>query len=278
MISILIPANNEDAYIRDCLGTLLASDPLPGGAPAQVIVMANGCTDATVDKAQSLGPAFAQKGWQLDVLDLAEGGKIAALNAGDAAALYDTRIYIDADIRVAPALMTQLAAVLDRAEPAYASGQIHVPPARSWLSTRYARFWQKLPFIAKDVPGCGVFAVNGAGRARWTVFPDIISDDTFARYHFAAPERHGVPAPFEWPITEGFANLVRVRRRQNEGLAEVRQLYPDLARKMETTTPDSGETLRLFLRDPLGFVIYATVALTVRLPVFRNSGRWDRGR
>ena len=278
MISVIIPANNEEAYIRDCLGSILASDPLPEGAPAQVIVVANGCQDATVDKAQSLSADFAGKGWQLEVLDLAEGGKIPALNAGDAAALYDTRIYIDADIRVAPALLAQLAGVLDRADPAYASGQLRVPPARSWVSTRYARFWQRLPFIAKDVPGCGVFAVNGAGRARWAVFPDIISDDTFARYHFSAAERHAVPASFDWPITEGFASLVRVRRRQNEGLDEVRQLYPDLARKMDPTAPDAREKRRLFAADPLGFLIYATVALTVRLPVFRNAGRWDRGR
>lgn len=278
MISIIIPANNEDAYIRDCLGTILASDPLPGDAPAQVIVVANGCTDATAATAQALAPDFHHRGWQLDVLDLPQGGKITALNAGDAAARHGARVYIDADIRVTPALLTQMAAVLDRAAPAYASGRIRVPPAQSYLSRRYARFWQKLPFITAGVPGCGVFAVNAAGRARWTVFPDIISDDTFARYQFSAAERHGVPAPFDWPITEGFANLVRVRRRQNEGLAEVQRLYPELARKMENTAPDSGEKGRLFMADPLGFVIYATVSLAVRLPIFRNSGRWDRGR
>lgn len=278
MISILIPANNEEAYIRDCLGSLLASDPLPGGAPVEVIVMANGCTDATVAHAEAMSADFTARGWTLQVLDLAEGSKIAALNAGDGAALFDMRIYIDADIRVDPALVAQLAEVLARDTAVYASGQIRVPKARSFLSDRYARFWQRLPFITKGVPGCGVFALNAPARARWETFPQIISDDSFARFHFAPEEMQGVPAGFEWPITEGFVNLVRVRRRQNEGLAEIERLFPALAAKMGSTAPDAGEKIRLFFRDPIGFTIYAAVAVAVHLPVFHNRSGWDRGR
>ena len=276
MISILIPANNEEAYIRDCLGSLLASDPAPEGV--QITVMANGCTDATVAHAEAMVPDFTAKGWDLQVLDLAEGSKIAALNAGDAAARHARRVYLDADIRVDPALVAELAEVLDDTAPVYASGQIRVPRARSFLSDRYARFWQRLPFIAKGVPGCGVIAVNGAGRARWGDFPQIISDDSFARYHFAPQEMQAVPAGFDWPITEGFANLVRVRRRQDEGLDEIRSRWPDLAARMDPTAPDTGEKLQLLLRDPVGFVLYASVALTVKTPFFRNKSRWHRGR
>ncbi len=276
MISILIPANNEEAYIRDCLGSLLASDPAPEGV--QIIVMANGCTDATVARAEAMVPDFAAKGWDLQVLDLAEGSKPAALNAGDAAARHDRRIYLDADIRVDPALVAELAEVLDDTAPVYASGQIRVPRARSFLSDRYARFWQRLPFIAKGVPGCGVFALNAPARARWELFPQVISDDSFVRHHFAPQEMHAVPAGFDWPITEGFANLVRVRRRQNEGLAEIERLYPELAARMPATAPSLADKIGLFFKDPIGFTIYAAVAVTVHLPLFRNRGGWDRGR
>jgi glycosyltransferase involved in cell wall biosynthesis len=244
----------------------------------QVIVVANGCSDGTVAEARALTPAFAERGWRLDVLDLTQGSKIAALNAGDRAAVHDKLAYIDADIRVAPGLIAELVAVLDRPDPAYASGRPQVPRAKSFLSERYARFWEKLPFITTGVPGCGVYAVNAAGRARWANFPEIISDDTFVRLHFAPEERHGVPSTFQWPITEGFVRLVRVRRRQNHGLEEVQRLYPDLVGQKETTAPGGQEKLRLFVKDPLGFVIYAAVALTVRLPVLNNRGGWDRGR
>ena len=282
MISIIIPANNEEGYIGPCLDLILSSQApgpdAPGQPALQVIVAANGCDDGTVAETQSRRAAFVEKGWQLDVLDLSEGGKIGALNASDAIALYGRRIYIDADIQVTPELIAQLARALETADPVYASGRPRVPPAKSYISRRYARFWEKLPFIAEQVPGCGVFAVNAAGRARWGAFPDIISDDTFVRFHFSRDEMHGVSATYAWPITEGFANLVRVRRRQDEGLEEMRRLYPDLARQTQVTAPGGGKKLRLFLRDPVGFMIYAAVAITVRLPVLRNRSAWDRGR
>ena len=279
MISIIIPANNEEGYIGACLDHILDSAyPVPANDPVQVIVVANGCIDATIAEAQAKAPKFVIKGWHFEVLDLAQGSKIAALNAGDQAARYDKIAYIDADITVSQDLIAQLAAALDCSVPIYASGHLQVPPAQSFISRFYARFWEKLPFIKKGVPGCGVYAVNAAGRARWGAFPEIISDDTFVRYHFAPHEMQGVPATFLWPITEGFANLVRVRRRQDEGLAEMHRLYPELSCRMAQTAPNSREKLRLFFRDPIGFAVYAAVSLSVRLPMFRNRGSWDRGR
>ncbi len=277
MISVIIPANNEEGYIGECLDLLLASDP-PAKGPMQAIVVANGCSDDTVGEASARIPAFAAKSWQLDVLDLKEGGKVGALNASEEAILHPIRVYIDADIHVTPPLMAQLAEALDRPEPAYAGGRPGIRRAQSFVSERYARFWEKLPFMATGVPGCGVFGVNPAGRARWGDFPQVIADDTFVRYNFAPHEMHGVPATYSWPITEGFASLVRVRRRQDEGLEEIRTRFPDLAAQMEETAPGKAEKLSLFLRDPLGFVIYASVALTVRTPLFANRSGWDRGR
>lgn len=282
MISVIIPANNEQGYIGTCLDLILGSREPEGkaeaGPPVQVVVVANGCTDGTVAEAGERTATFAEKGWQLDVLDLVEGGKVNALNAGDRAALYDRRVYIDADIHITPELIAQLTQALNRPEPTYAGGRPQIRRARSFVSERYARFWERLPFMASGVPGCGVYGVNAAGRARWDAFPAVIADDTFVRYNFGPDEMRGVPATYSWPITEGFGNLVRVRRRQDQGLEEIRQRYPELASQMQPTAPDTGEKLRLFARDPLGFVIYSAVALTVRTPFFRNRGGWERGR
>lgn len=280
MLSVIIPAHNEERYIDACLSSLVASSE-PKEArqgTVQVIIAANGCTDQTVAKAQAFAQAFDDKGWRLDVLEIEQGGKPGALNAGDRAALYGTRIYIDADIVVSAELLDQLASVLRRPDAAYASGQPIVPPAASLISDRYARFWQMLPFVTRDVPGFGVYAVNAAGRALWQDFPEIISDDSFVRHHFKAQERHRVSATYQWPITEGFVNLVRVRRRQDEGLLELRRLYPKLAAEMDPTTPERAEKWRLFRKDPIGFLIYAAVSIVVRLPVLHNRSGWDRGR
>jgi glycosyltransferase involved in cell wall biosynthesis len=276
LLSIVIPASNEGAYIGACLASLLGSED-PGG-PVEVLVVANGCHDDTAEAARALAPRFMERGWRLEVLELAEGDKIAALNTGEATASGTTRVFLDADIAVSPALLRQLAAALDRDGPVYASGRLTIPRPRSFISARYAGFWEKLPFIQDGVPGCGLFAVNAAARSRWDQFPRIISDDTFVRYQFRDDEMVAVDAPYSWPITEGFGNLVRVRRRQDQGIAEIRQLHPDLARSASSTAPGAGRLLRLLLRDPVGFAIYAAVAFSVRLPIYRNRSSWDRGR
>ncbi len=95
MISVIIPANNEEGYIGHCLDLLLASDP-PAKGPMQVVVVANGCTDDTVGEARERTGAFAAQGWQLDVLDLEQGGKVKALNAAEKAIIHPLRVYIDA--------------------------------------------------------------------------------------------------------------------------------------------------------------------------------------
>ena len=69
-VSILVPAHNEAAYLPDCLGALLASDPV--AEDVEVIVIANGCTDATAEVARGFSDKAARKGWRLVVLDLAE--------------------------------------------------------------------------------------------------------------------------------------------------------------------------------------------------------------
>ncbi len=175
-------------------------------------------------------------------------------------------------------LIAGVAKALDRSEPAFASGCPEIRPAKSLISERYARFWERLPFMKSAAPGCGVYCVNGAGRSRWDKFPDVIADDTFVRYHFSEDEMHKVPHAYSWPITERFRNLVKVRRRQNEGVQEIRLLLPDLAAAAEKTRPSPSQTLTLLLQDPIGFVVYASVATAVRTPVYKNRNRWERGR
>lgn len=273
--SILIPAHNEIGYIEPCLEALLASEPT--GVAMEVIVMANGCTDTTVQAARSYAKQFAAKGWPLTVLNIAQGGKMGALNVGDKTAVHGGRVYIDADVVVTPELMAQLAEVLDVDAPRYASGGPVVQASGSAFTRVYARFWASLPFCTHGVPGFGVFAVNHAARKRWGLFPDIISDDTFVRLSFTPSERHRVPATYSWPMIEGAAALVRVRRRQDIGVAEVKELYPALWENHDPAPEDAPPLWHRALRDPLGFAAFAVVAVAVRLP-HKKQARWARGR
>lgn len=272
--SVLIPAHDEAEWLPACLEALLSSDPLQGGA--EVIVIANGCTDATAEVAREFAERFAGKGWTLKVLDLSEGSKLAALNAGEAAAKGAAMIYIDADVQVSPALIGQIAEALDTDVPRYASGRPRVTVAGDALTRIYTRFWLTTPFMTTGVPGFGVFAMNRAGRARWGGWPDIISDDTFARLNFCPDERIAVAAEYDWPMIEGFAPLVRVRRRQNVGVTEIATRYPHLL--VNDDTPTAAPLWRRALRDPLAFATYCAVRIAVRLPVLRSDTHWARGR
>ena len=285
VVSVILPASNEAGYIGACLEAVLAStgigsppakEGVPPEAPVEIIVVANACRDGTVAIARSFEAAVAARGWRLAVLDLAEGGKLNALNAGDRAARGAIRIYLDADVTVSPPLLAALVAVLDRPEAAYASGALRIAPARSRVSRAYGRLWSRVPFMTSGVPGCGLFAVNAAGSGRWGAFPSIISDDTFARLQFTPEERVGVAAPYDWPIVEGFARLVRVRRRQDAGVVEIARRYPALLANESKAPVGAVGALRLALGDPIGFAAYAAVALAVRLPA--GGGGWSRGR
>ncbi|CUH87515.1 N-glycosyltransferase [Phaeobacter sp. CECT 5382] len=280
LISVLIPAHNEADYIADCLSALLASDPLPGQSlPAagwgEVLVLANGCTDATADIARSQP---VPDGWHVKVLDLPEGGKLNALTLGDAEARADVLVYLDADVTVSPKLLPQITRALTRQEPRYASGTPRTAPAQTAFSRAYGRFWVNMPFVRAGVPGFGLFAMNRAGRARWQDWPDIIADDTFARLTFSSAERIKLPATYSWPLVEGFRNLTRVRRRQNAGVAELAQRFPQLLANDDKQPMPLSELARLALRDPFGFAAYALVTAAVKTPLFRSAQRWTRGR
>lgn len=274
MISVIIPASNEEAYIGPCLTALFASDPVPGGA--EVIVVANGCGDATAQAARKMAARAEPAGWRLVVLEQAQGSKPMALDAGDDAAMGACRVYLDADVIVAAPLIGQLAAALAGEAAIYASGTPQIPRAKSWVTRAYARFWSGLPFNQTAAPGYGLFAVNAAGRGRWGRFPAIISDDTFVRLQFQPHERRQCPARYDWPMIEGFAALSRVRRRQDAGVREIATAYPGLLQREAKPPLGAVRLAGMALRDPIGFAVYAAVSLSVRLGP--DSKGWTRGR
>ncbi len=274
-LSVVIAARNEEAFINRCLSALLAQDNVPTG-PVEVIVAANACTDDTVPMARARSADFLARGWHLTVLDLAQGGKLGALSAGEAAATGQSLVYLDADVICDPPLLAQIAAALDTSEPRYATGTLAVARAASLITRAYARIWTRLPFVQSGAVGAGFFAMNRSGRARWGAWPTIISDDTFARLHFTPSERIEVPARYHWPMVEGLSNLIRVRRRQDAGVAEIARLYPALLGNEAKAPLTKAHLAKLGLTDPAGLAVYLTVHLAVRL---RSAGQeWTRGR
>ena len=272
---IVIPANNESAYIDACLQALLAQD---AAGPVLVIVAANGCTDDTVTRTRAYTDDFAAKGWELRCLDLPQGGKIHALNSAEAD-LPDAgvaRAYLDADVICDPALIGQVRDALDTDAPRYATGTLQVAPAKTWATRAYAAIWKQVPFVKSGAVGAGFFALNGPGRARWDAFPQIISDDTFVRLNFTPEERIETPARYHWPMVEGLGALIRVRRRQNAGVDELAARWPDLMQNEGKGGWGKGYFARVTARNPLAMAVYMIVHVAVRLR--QPATDWSRGR
>lgn len=274
MLSVIIPAHNEEDWIGPCLAALLAEPAPPGGA--EVVVAANGCKDQTIARAGAFAAQAEAQGWGFTLLDLPGLGKPAALNSGDAAAQGDMRLYLDADVTVGPGVIAGLVQGLQTAAPRYASARPKIAPAKSAVTRAYASFWQDLPFARSPAPGFGLFAVNAAGRARWGDYPKLISDDTYVRMLFAPSERIEVPGSYEWPMVEGFDALVRVRRRQDAGVQEIARLHPEIVANEGKPALPKAALLGMAARNPLGFATYALVSLAVRAK--SSDGSWSRGR
>lgn len=277
--SVIIPANNEAEYIGPCLESLLAQTPIDATrGEVEVIVACNACSDDTAAIARGFSKGFAARGWSLVVLDDPAPGKTAALNRADAIAKGAARGYLDADIVCEPPMIAEVIALLARPEATYATGRLRIAKAKSWITHFYGDLYGRMPFPQSNAPGAGFFAVNAAGRARWSEFPDIISDDTYVRLQFEPSERLQGKAGYYWPLVEGYRALVKVRRRQMQGDFEFRDTYPELRGRFGHRQLSRWQHFKLFCTVPISYCVYALIIFSVKFKGVVGDSDSDRGR
>lgn len=210
MPSVVIAAHNEERVIKTTLDAVLAAKV---EGTREVIVSANGCTDATASVARRPGVV---------VIDRPQPGKASALNAGDQAAKEFPRIYLDADIIVPPGGLATLLAKLDsaRALAAVPCREVNTK-GRPWPVRAYSAISERLPAFRNGLFGRGMIALSEEGRARFSTFPEMIADDLFLDSLFSESEKLHVPdvvITVEAPYTSRdlLRRLVRVRRGNRE--------------------------------------------------------------
>jgi len=108
-ISVILPARNEERLLPAALRSIAeASYPL---ADVEAIVVSNGSTDRTIPLAREVGAELAAIGGPtVRVLEVAAHGVSLAKNAGAAAAAGRLLVFMDADSRMSPGLLTRVAA------------------------------------------------------------------------------------------------------------------------------------------------------------------------
>ena len=240
MPSVVIAAHNEAEVIDTCLNAL-NSQSVPD---LEVIVVANGCTDRTVEVATRPG---------VTVIDRPEPGKAGALNAGDAAATKHPRVYLDADIVVPDGgLAALLAALQSSPRPLAVVPRRHLDTTgRPWPVRAYFAVNERLPAFRNGLFGRGMIAVSAEGRSRFGSFPEMIADDLFLDSQFVDTEKavaEGVEVTVEAPFTTRnlLRRLVRVRR----GNAQMRAASADGRITVAVRPADRWAWLREVRSDP----------------------------
>lgn len=261
--SIIIPAHQEETTIARCLSALLM-EAAPG--EFHVIVAANGCTDATADVAR----AFPG----VEVIELAEGSKIGAVNAARALAPRGPHVYLDGDL----AITTQSARALVKAlsEGAMAAiGRMDVDLSHSsWPVRQFYRTWRVHPYFDHGKFG-GVYALSPQAQARIGHMPRLTNDDEFVSRHFSLAETAFVPqASFTAMAPARLADLVKVRTRVSRGNAEL------ATRGTRAKGPGFKTFLARVMPRPhlwAGFCIFAAVTLmAARKARHAKAGVWER--
>lgn len=271
MISVVIPAHNEESVIGRCLSRLTS-----GGCAdqLQIIVVCNGCSDNTARVAGGFSG--------VEVVSIDTASKVAALNAGDQCAKYFPIAYVDADINITSKDLVLAANGLSHTVHVVAPRMIIDLTGSSWIVKSFYHIWMQLPyFSANHMVGSGVFILSEAGRKRFGLFPNLISDDGYVRSLFDNNERKTVNgSSFTVYAPKDIKNLLKIKTRVRLGNMQVVQLYPHLQVGGENTLKSF---IRLLLRKPWlvpqGIVYVCVQWLTKRRSAARlNSQKlgWDR--
>ncbi|GAB3962678.1 hypothetical protein GCM10027615_01270 [Plantactinospora veratri] len=265
--SVVVAAHDEAAVLGRTLRALLA-DAQPG--EFEVVVVANGCTDATAAVARSV-PGVT-------VRELPEPGKPAALNAGDEAVSGFPRIYLDADITLDTAGARALAAAV--AVP----GTLAAAPRRRLDTTGrpllvrgYYAINGRHPAYRNALFGRGAIALSAAGRARFGRFPDVVADDLFLDGQFTEAEKREVAEVATVVATpRRTADLLRRLGRVRAGNASLRATDDRVRRAGRTSWLVDVVLPRPWLLPAglcyLGLTLLA--AASARRPAVRD--RWGR--
>lgn len=169
-ISVVVAAWNEEAVIASALERMLE-----GAAPNEldVVVVCNGCTDATAARARAFEP-------RVRVLELDEPGKVEALAAGDAVALGYPRAYVDADVAIDVQTLRALAGALADGTFDAAAPAVRVDASRSsWPVRAYVRIWSELPRVRHGLAGRGAYALSRRGRMLVGSMAGVTNDDGY---------------------------------------------------------------------------------------------------
>jgi hypothetical protein len=267
--AVIVPAYNEAAVIKRTLA------PLSGAAVdgmIELIVVCNGCTDDTAEVARSV------QGVQ--VVELEQGSKPAALNAGDEAATLWPRLYLDADIQISAAAVIAVLDWLTQGDVLAARPTCRYDTdGASALVRSFYRARLRIPQHKVAMWGAGVYGLSAKGHERLGVFPMITADDGYVDTRFDADEKAVVatdPAVVTTPADT--KSLLAILRRSHRGKTEMSTEGLGSHARTQNTSLDSAVAIVRAIRGPQSAVdaaVYIGMAFAKRWAV-RQAQVWER--
>lgn len=266
--AIIIPAHNESLGISR---TLRAVTRGATEGEFEIVVVCNGCTDDTASVASSF-PG-------VDVIEIPEASKLAALRAGDKRATVFPRVYLDADIALPTDAVRSIAAELERPEVLVAGvpGRMDLSEAPLPVALFY-EFRERLPVFAHGIIGSGNYALSEDGRARFLEWPDLRSGDDQFIFRLFEPHERATVSDHQTTVLPP-ADLRAVIRRGVRTSRGNRNLTGGAAgRPLAAREAGRAEALRNSLRSPRGVlsaVVFISVYAVIRLRALLGPGGSD---
>ena len=268
--AVIIPACNEERVIARTLQAIMKGAP-PGREP-EIIVVANGCSDRTAEFARAGAPGAR-------VVELGEGSKTAAMNAGNAKARAWPRFFVDADVRCSYASLCAVAGVLEDGTTLAASPAMELDLDGCDRFVRaYYRVWMSQPYVTDNLIGGGVYGLSRAGAERIGPFPQVIGDDVWVRTRFAGHERRNVTQDetghavcVRVSVPRRWSDQIRVEARRRSGSEQVRRLYPGTGGSGRINSPADLRKARAAGATMTDIYIYLAMKAAARL-----LWRWNR--
>ncbi len=231
-VAILIPAHNEEEVIESCLEALLAVDY----PRLEVHLLSDGSTDRTVEIARK----FEARG--VTVMEFVENrGKSEVLESALAALRTDFAMVVDADTRLSPTAVREMAIFLADERVGGVTANVRVAGKGSFLGRLQQMEYASIVGLTKRANGLlgGLFTVSGAAacfrvravRAVGGFRSASTTEDIELSWRLQRAGWRLAYAPraaVEISVPHRVSALWKQRRRWSQGLVEVLRMHGDL--------------------------------------------------
>jgi predicted MPP superfamily phosphohydrolase len=302
LCTIGVPAYNEELAVGACLSSLLSQRRLPGWVH-HVHLLANGCTDATVERSLDVGRAhfgaepspvaadhpvwrFDAPRLSLSVHDLPKPSKTAAINVAHAEPGAEIVVLVDADARAGPGLVAGMVRALDE-DPSLTAvaptvqGDVAALDTRRGVAREAARVLVSHAINEFDLRTPRLDGrAYGYRREAVDEHPPIVAVDTWMEGVAAAAGgcRYLDDVRGHYALPATFADLVSQYRRYERTGRDLAAAHPELlnhVRASRARARDGNATPPKVWARVVGWTFFAAVRARPGTATYRDDTPWD---